>query len=239
MPWTEKQEKVINERGKTILVSAAAGSGKTATLVERIYKKVVDPEHPVDINQFLVVTFTKSAAAQMREKLRKKLDEAQEKFPESEHIAKQNVLVQSADITTIDSFCLGIVKEYFSNLDLDPSIGIGDPGMLEMLKYEVLDALFEEKYEQLKDGGAEAFALLLNLFGNGKSDDDLKNIINRIYRQIASFPDPDRYLAQARKGLEIETVDDLNGAAWMQATITLLHKSAQAGLTLEIGRAHV
>ena len=232
MPWTEKQEKVINERGKTILVSAAAGSGKTATLVERIYKKVVDPEHPVDINQFLVVTFTKSAAAQMREKLRKKLDEAQEKFPESEHIAKQNVLVQSADITTIDSFCLGIVKEYFSNLDLDPSIGIGDPGMLEMLKYEVLDALFEEKYEQLKDGGAEAFALLLNLFGNGKSDDDLKNIINRIYRQIASFPDPDRYLAQARKGLEIETVDDLNGAAWMQATITLLHKSAQAGLTL-------
>ena len=78
MPWTEKQEQVIKERDKTILVSAAAGSGKTATLVERIYQKMIDPEHPVDITSFLVVTFTKAAAAQMKEKLLKKLEEAQE-----------------------------------------------------------------------------------------------------------------------------------------------------------------
>ena len=168
MPWTEKQEQVIKERDKTILVSAAAGSGKTATLVERIYQKIIDTEHPVDITSFLVVTFTKAAAAQMKEKLLKKLEEAQEQYPESEHIAKQNMLIQSADITTIDSFCLNIVKEYFSFLNLDPSVGIGDPGMLEMLKYDVMTELFETKYAQLQEQPDTEFGRLLELFCDGK-----------------------------------------------------------------------
>ena len=194
MPWTEKQDKVIKDRDKTILVSAAAGSGKTATLVERIYQKVIDLEHPVDISSFLVVTFTKAAAAQMKEKLRRKMEEALNEYPESEHIAKQNLLIQSADITTIDSFCLNIVKEYFSYLDLDPSVGIGDPGMLELLKYDVLTELFEKKYEELQVQENTEFAYLLELFSDGKKDDKLKEIINRIYMQMSSFPDPKRFL---------------------------------------------
>ena len=208
MPWTEKQEQVIKERDKTILVSAAAGSGKTATLVERIYQKMIDPEHPVDITSFLVVTFTKAAAAQMKEKLLKKLEEAQEQYPESEHIAKQNMLIQSADITTIDSFCLNIVKEYFSYLNLDPAVGIGDPGMLEMLKYDVMTALFEEKYAQLQEQGDTEFGRLLEVFCDGKRDENLKDVLDKIYRQITSFPAPERFLEEARMGLQIDTAED-------------------------------
>ena len=232
MPWTEKQEQVITERDKTILVSAAAGSGKTATLVERIYQKMIDPEHPVDITSFLVVTFTKAAAAQMKEKLLKKLEEAQEQYPESEHIAKQNMLIQSADITTIDSFCLNIVKEYFSYLNLDPAVGIGDPGMLEMLKYDVMTALFEEKYAQLQEQGDTEFGRLLEVFCDGKRDENLKDVLDKIYRQITSFPAPERFLEEARMGLQIDTAEDLNHAPWMQAMLDILHKKAAAAVQL-------
>ncbi len=232
MPWTEKQDKVIKDRDKTILVSAAAGSGKTATLVERIYQKVIDLEHPVDISSFLVVTFTKAAAAQMKEKLRRKMEEALNEYPESEHIAKQNLLIQSADITTIDSFCLNIVKEYFSYLDLDPSVGIGDPGMLELLKYDVLTELFEKKYEELQVQENTEFAYLLELFSDGKKDDKLKEIINRIYMQMSSFPDPQRFLEEAREALQISSVVDLNHTAWMQGILSVLHKKAAAAKQL-------
>ena len=232
MPWTEKQEQVIKERDKTILVSAAAGSGKTATLVERIYQKMIDPEHPVDITSFLVVTFTKAAAAQMKEKLLKKLEEAQEQYPESEHIAKQNMLIQSADITTIDSFCLNIVKEYFSYLNLDPAVGIGDPGMLEMLKYDVMTALFEEKYAQLQEQGDTEFGRLLEVFCDGKRDENLKDVLDKIYRQMTSFPAPERFLEEARMGLQIDTAEDLNHAPWMQAMLDILYKKAAAAVQL-------
>lgn len=229
MPWTEQQQQVIDERDKTILVSAAAGSGKTATLVERIFQKVTDEKNPSDINDFLVVTFTKAAAAQMKEKLMKKMEEAQEKNPESEHIAKQNILIQSADITTIDSFCLNIVKEYFSFLDLDPSIGIGDPGMLSMLQYDVLNELFEKKYRELQDGGAKEFAMLLDLFGDGRKDEKIKTVIERIYKQMSSFPDPERFLTDARNCLEIHTSEELNHAAWMQDACRVMHRKAKSG----------
>lgn len=230
MPWTEKQQQVIKERNKTILVSAAAGSGKTATLVERIYQKITDKENPEDITSFLVVTFTKAAAAQMKEKLLKKMEEAQQQYPESEHIARQNLLIQNADITTIDSFCLNIVKEYFSYLNLDPSVGIGDPGMMDMLKYDVMQALFEEKYANLQE--EPEFEYLLALFCDGKKDDNLKHMIDRIYRQVASFPSPKRFFAEARQCLEIDTAEALSQAGWMQRMLTILQRKAEGALVL-------
>lgn len=228
MPWTEKQEQVIKERNKTILVSAAAGSGKTATLVERIYQKITDTDNPSDISTFLVVTFTKAAAAQMKEKLTRKMEEAQEAYPESEHIARQNMLIQSADITTIDSFCFNIVREYFSFLNLDPAVGIGDPGMMEMLKYDVMTELFEKKYEEMQQQKDSEFEYLLELFCDGKKDDNLKTVIDKIYRQMSSFPDPDRFLEQARAHLQIETAEDLDHADWMQGMFKILHRKANA-----------
>lgn len=233
MPWTAKQQQVIDERNKTILVSAAAGSGKTATLVERIFRKITDAEHPADISSFLVVTFTKAAAAQLREKLMQKLEEAQREYPESEHIARQNILIQSADITTIDSFCLNIVKEYFSFLNLDPSVNIGDPSMMDMLKQDVFRQLFEQKYQEMYESEKETeFSYLLDLFCDGKKDDNLKALIDRIYKQMSSFPDPKRFLEQARECLLIEEEEDLNHATWMKAMFEYLHKKANAALRL-------
>ena len=233
MAWTEKQQRVIEERGKTILVSAAAGSGKTATLVERIFQKITDTEHPVDITSFLVVTFTKAAAAQMKEKLMAKLEQALEMQPESEHLARQNVLLQSADITTIDSFCLNIVKEYFSFLELDPSASIGDPGMMDMLRYDVMTELFDRKYKEIgQTENVTDFERLLDLFCDGKRDDNLRDILEKIYRQMASVPNPDRFLQEARQALCLETVADMDGASWMQGMLAILHRKAEAAMEL-------
>ena len=231
MAWTKKQQRVIEERDRTILVSAAAGSGKTATLVERIYEKVTDPDYPIDITSFLVVTFTKAASAQMKDKLMAKLEEALSIQPESEHLARQNMLLQNADITTIDSFCLNIVKEYFSFLELDPSISIGDPGMMEMLKYDVMTELFDQKYQEMgKSEEPTDFERLLDLFCDGKKDDKLREIIDKIYRQMTSVPDPDRFLQEAKQALCIDTIQDLNQAAWMCGIFSIMHKKAEAAI---------
>lgn len=131
MAWTSKQQEVIDNRDSSVLVSAAAGSGKTAVLVERILAKVLDKENPKDIDQFLVVTFTKAAAAQMRDKIAGRLEKELLLQPENEHLAKQLVLVNRADITTIDSFCLKLVKEHFSLLNIDSTMNIGDNGMID------------------------------------------------------------------------------------------------------------
>ncbi len=233
MAWTEKQQQVIKERGKTILVSAAAGSGKTATLVERIFQKITDPDHPVDITSFLVVTFTKAAAAQMKEKLMAKLEQELEEQPESEHLARQNVLLQCADIMTIDSFCLNTVKDYFSFLNIDPSINIGDPGMMEMLQYDVMTALFEQKYEAMRQSEEPTdFERLLDLFCDGKTDDNLRDIIDKIYKRMASVSDPARFLQGARDALCIEDAADLDATTWMQEMFAILHRKAAAAMEL-------
>jgi len=110
MNWTDDQKKVIETRGKSILVSAAAGSGKTAVLVERIMGLIMDAEHPADIDDLLIVTFTRAAAGEMKARISRALTEAREKDPENEHLARQMLLIHHAEITTIDGFCAGIVR---------------------------------------------------------------------------------------------------------------------------------
>ncbi|MGN0367365.1 MAG: helicase-exonuclease AddAB subunit AddA, partial [Wujia sp.] len=229
MPWTTKQQQVIEQRGKNILVSAAAGSGKTATLVERIFQKVTDAEHPMNIQDFLIVTFTRAAAAQMKEKLLRKLEEALSKEPENEHLAKQNLLVHSADITTIDSFCFNIVKDHFDALSLDPAIQIGDFGMLEMLKYDVMTEVFEEQYAKIGKEGNPEFELLLDVFCEGKKEDGLRELLDMIYLQMSSVPDPDRFLQEARAALMIEDMDALNDAPWIKEMMKQVRNRANAG----------
>ena len=116
--FTEEQQETIDVRGASVLVSAAAGSGKTAVLVERIIKMVSDPEKPVDIDRLLVVTFTQAAAAQMRERITQALSAAVEDHPEDEHLIRQLTLIHNAQITTIDSFCLYLIRNYFDEIEL-------------------------------------------------------------------------------------------------------------------------
>ena len=146
MKWTSEQQKVIEYRDRDILVSAAAGSGKTAVLVERIIRRITDPENPMDIDRLLVVTFTKAAAAEMRERIGNAIEEQCEKNPADSHLRRQSALLHNAMITTIDSFCLFVVRNHFDEIHLDPNFRIADEGEIRLLEQDVLKQVFEECY---------------------------------------------------------------------------------------------
>ena len=135
--WTEEQEKVIQLRNRSLLVSAAAGSGKTAVLVQRIISMVMDEVHPLDIDRLLVVTFTNAAAAEMRERVGTAIEAALEKDPYNQHLQRQLTLVHNAQITTIDSFCIRILRDHFHKINLEPGFRIADEGELKLLREDV------------------------------------------------------------------------------------------------------
>ena len=226
--WTKEQQRVIDERDCSILVSAAAGSGKTAVLVERILKKVLDEQNPCDIDQFLVVTFTNAAAAQMRDKIAKRLEVALEEKPYSEHLMKQLLLVNRADITTIDSFCLKVVREHFSLLNLDSAFNIGDPGMMDLLKADVLTELFDRKYDE-KD---KKFIALLDVFSSGYDDAELKKQILTIYNMVSSYPIPEKWIESAKASLCVDTYEELLSSDWMKGYMRLVRTKAGEALSL-------
>ena len=226
MAWTDEQQSAINLRDKNILVSAAAGSGKTAVLVERICNRILDETEPVDIDRFLVVTFTKAAAAQMRDKISTRLWSELERRPDNRHLTKQLALINRADITTIDSFCLRIVKEYFSLLDIDSDFGIGDRGMIELLKADVMDALFEEKYNGEQDA-CSAFLRLVDLFGGDKDDGSLREQILKIYNMASSYPDPMEWLCSAENAYCVNKPEDFERLPWVRELVKISEKTAE------------
>ena len=235
MEWTPKQEKIIDNRDSSVLVSAAAGSGKTAVLVERIINKVLDKANPKNIDEFLVVTFTNAAANQMREKIAAKLEEALIREPENEHIARQLVLVNRADITTIDGFCLRIVKEHFSLLGIDSTVNIGDKGMLDLIKSDVMDELFSEKYSEYKETSEKEkddnpFYDLVDIFWGFSEDDDLKKQILRIYNIASSYPIPEKWFSEAKESLLVETVGEFEALPWVKAFISVTKKNLESAL---------
>ena len=154
MRWTEDQQKVIESRDCSILVSAAAGSGKTAVLTARILSKITDPDHPLDVDRLLVVTFTNAAAAQMRERIGRAIEERLQADPANIHLQRQSALLDNACITTIDSFCLQVVRSHYHAVDLDPSFAIGDPDVLDLMRDEACEAAlerFHERFDGAKD----------------------------------------------------------------------------------------
>ena len=146
--WTSEQQKVIDYRNRNILVSAAAGSGKTAVLVERIINRIAVDKNPIDIDNMLVVTFTKAAAAEMRERVSLAIDKKRLEDPENENLMRQSTLVHNALITTIDSFCLFVVQNHFSEINLAPDFRIGENGELTLLLKDVMDEVFEKNYKK-------------------------------------------------------------------------------------------
>ena len=186
--WTEEQKQAIYEAGNNILVAAAAGSGKTAVLVERIINKIINEN--IDIDKLLVVTFTNAAASEMRERvlnaIYKKIDEE----PENEKLQRQITLLNKASICTIDSFCLDVVRNNFFEIDIAQNFRIGDTTEIEILKQDVIEDLFEEKYEaEDKD-----FIKLINTYTSYKDDTPLKELILKIYTYIQSNPFPEKWL---------------------------------------------
>lgn len=212
MRWTTEQEQVIKLRNRNILVSAAAGSGKTAVLVERIIQMVLDEEHPVDIDRFLVVTFTKAAAAEMRERVGRALEKKLEEKPESEHLQKQLTLLHNSKITTIDKFCLFILRNYFHVIDLDPSFRIGDENELKLMKQDVAEKVLEEAYQAAEPD----FLDFVECYAAGKRDDAIIEVMLQLYHFAMSYHRPSEWLEKCREAYQVSTVEELEQAFWVQ-----------------------
>lgn len=212
MKWTSEQQKVIDFRNRNILVSAAAGSGKTAVLVERIIKRITDKEHPVDIDKLLVVTFTNAAAAEMRERIGNAIEKQLEEYPEDENLRKQQTLLHNAQITTIDSFCLFVVRNHFEEIQMDPNFRIADQGELKLLELDVLNEVFEKEYEKQTD----VFLQLVDAYSDKRSNKAVKDMVAKIYRQSASNPWPKEWVESLVQPYLVETKEELLETELMQ-----------------------
>lgn len=213
MEWTADQKSVIENRKGTLLVSAAAGSGKTAVLVQRILEWVVTEGR--DIDEFLVVTFTRAAASQMRNKIRKALEELQERQPDNQHVIKQLSLIHHADITTIDSFCKELVSEHFQELEIDPSMRIMDETEGVLMQEDVLERVLEQAYERQSKEMQELHQYLNAI----RSDDSIRNLLRRIQRQAESFPYPLQWLEQAEQDALVWEETELEQQPWIQMLV--------------------
>lgn len=209
--FTEKQQQVIDTHGCNLLVSAAAGSGKTAVLVERIVKMISDETHPVDVDRLLVVTFTNAAAAEMRERISNAISERLVAQPENEHLQRQATLLHNAQITTIDSFCLFVIRNQFHTIDLDPGFRIADEGERKLLRADVLAAVLEEEYSQER----QSFLDCMEYFSLGNRDDAVEEVILKLYDFAMSNPFPEKWLAERRKDYLV-TAERLEELPWMQ-----------------------
>ncbi|MBP5281052.1 MAG: UvrD-helicase domain-containing protein, partial [Lachnospiraceae bacterium] len=188
--FTEQQQRVIDLRNCNILVSAAAGSGKTAVLTERIVNMVCDEEHPIDIDRLLVVTFTNAAAAEMRERIGNKLSERLQDNPQSQHIQRQLTLLHAAQITTIDSFCLFLLKNHFQEIGLDPAFRVADEREIKLMQQEALSEILEEAFAE----GRKEFLHLVEFLCPNGHERTLEDHILSLSRFAASFPWPKDWL---------------------------------------------
>ena len=221
--FTPEQQKVIDLHGCNILVSAAAGSGKTAVLVERIIQMVCNEAQPVDIDRLLIVTFTNAAAAEMRERIAAGITARLALNPESEHIQRQATLLHNAQITTIDSFCLFLLRNHFNEIGLDPAFRIADEGEVKLLEQEVLKELLEESYA----GGSDTFRFCVEYFCPGGRESVLERHILNLSRYAASFPWPEEWLNQRKEDYQATTVEELGAGKWGEYLLRHLERMIQ------------
>lgn len=228
--WTKEQQEVIDHRDGNLLVSAAAGSGKTAVLVERIISMILDTKEKVDIDKLLVVTFTNAAASEMRERIAdavsKALEEATklEKKDVIEHLQKQILFLNKANITTIHSFCLDVIKNNIHLITLDPNFRIGDTTECQLIAQEAIDEVFEELYEQgyLGDENSEKgkrFLKLIDSFAERNGDNQVQSLIMSIYNFAMSFPNPEKWLNESADAFLVGDDFDFTSSKWGRIVI--------------------
>lgn len=194
MAWTNEQQAAIDSRGQTLLLSAAAGSGKTAVLVERIIRRLLDKNDPVDITELLVVTFTKAAAAEMRERVGTALAQVLTDTGDAA-VERQLALLPSAHISTLHSFCQDVIRKYFYTIDIDPHFIIAGEEELRLLRKGVLESVFLSYYED--ESKAPFLYPLADMFGNDRGDDALMDTVSRMYDYSRSMPWPGQWLDEA------------------------------------------
>ena len=215
--WTEEQLRVIETSGKDLLVSAAAGSGKTAVLVERIIQKILDPKAGIDVDRLLVVTFTNAAAREMKQRIRLAIEAESMKDPGNERLLRQKTLIHHAQITTIDSFCMYIIRNHFDEIGLDPAFRVADKTEIDLLISDTLEEVFSKHYE-----GDEEFLELVRLYGSKNTDNEVMELVKKLYFNSLSFPWPEKYLDQVLMPYESESVDEIVKEPWMTKYFTML-----------------
>ena len=203
--FTPEQQKAIDLHGCDILVSAAAGSGKTAVLTERIVKMVCRRENPVDIDRLLVVTFTNAAAAEMRERISRAILTKLNEDSGNEHLQRQAALIHNAQITTIDSFCLFVLRNNFEDIGLDPAFRIADQGEVELFSQDVMKELLEEHFA----AGEESFFKGIEYFCPNGRESVLEEHILNLYRYALSFPFPEQWLCRRKEDYAYQSVKEL------------------------------
>lgn len=211
MAWTKEQQAAIDSRGQTLLLSAAAGSGKTAVLVERIIQRLLDAEQPVDITELLVVTFTKAAAAEMRERIGTALTRVLAEGG-SPQVEKQLALLPSAHISTLHSFCQAVIRRYFYTIDVDPKFVVAGEEELGLLRRSVLENVFLSYYED--ENKASLLYPLVDMFGNDRGDEALMDTIGRIYDYSRSMAWPDHWLDQIVAAYAIPEEAHIDDLPW-------------------------
>lgn len=235
MKFTADQQRVIDLRNCNVLVSAAAGSGKTAVLVERIAQLVSDPASGVEIDHLLVVTFTNAAAAQMRERLFEALSKKAQEDQENEHLQRQLTLVHHAQITTIHSFCLYLIRNHFNDIGLDPDFRTADEGEMKLMCRDVLEGILEEKFAE-KDPD---FLHCVECFVPGGREDRLEEVILQLYEFSMSHPWPEEWLLAHREDYDISSMEELESGSWyagLEETVCSVLEECrkQTGETLEL-----
>lgn len=206
--FSTDQQSVIDSRSQNVLVSAAAGSGKTSVLTERIIQRIIDKENPIFIDRVLVVTFTKAAAAEMKGRIAQALEKKLKERPFDTHLQMQSSLIHNAMITTIDSFCLNVVKNNFHKIDLDPSFRPASNGERDLLMKDVMKALIKRYYAEAD----EDFLFLVDCYSKKTGDDTIEANILRLYNMSMSYPWPEKWLEERREDYNYSTVEELENS---------------------------
>ncbi len=230
--WTKEQLEVIESRECNLLVAAAAGSGKTAVLVERIIQMITSRENPIDIDKLLVVTFTNAAASEMRERIGDAIGKALDENPENKHLQNQLVLLNKSSITTIHSFCLDVIKSNFHRINLDPNFRIGDQTECAILKQEAIEEVFEDLYEERDEG----FLNLVESYAERGGDKEVQDIILGIYSFAMASPEPKKWLIDSAERFNIDENFDFSQSIWARAILYTV-KIEINGLCLNMERA--
>jgi len=213
--FTDEQKKVIQLRDRNILVSAAAGSGKTAVLVERIITRLTKDNPMLNVDELLVLTYTDAAASEMKERVLAAIEKALEEEPENVHLQQQATLIYQAQITTIHKFCMSVIRDYFHTIDLDPSFRVGEEGELKLLKKDVVEEVLEKAYQE----GSAEFTNFVESFVSGKNDRELEKLILQLYELSKSYPNPRKWLKACVEQYDVKNAEELEEKAYIQEVL--------------------
>ena len=226
MQWTTEQKKVIEHTSGNLLVAAAAGSGKTAVLVQHVIARIMDPKDPVKLSEMVIMTFTEAAAQEMRDRIKNALEEKLREHPEDAALIREAGSIQNASISTIDAFCKHFITENYAAIDLDPGFRMGDPGELKLLQGDLLEDLLEEEYA----AGDEDFLHFVDTFGRGKTDAGISELVLKLYEDASSHPWPETFFSDCLQ----EQEEDGRGFLFEQLRTTLQEDAERMEYALSV-----